>query len=72
MYSVFCHLSPDFRLSIAWVLRCPFDGAGDMVQLQSKLEALPPSHGKADWDGVGHRHRHFFGKVWQNKRCKHV
>ena len=44
---------PDFRLSIAWLLRCPFDGAGDMVQLQSKLEALPPSHGKAEWDGKG-------------------
>ena len=26
--------------------RCPFDGAADMVQLQSKLEALPASHGK--------------------------
>ncbi|CAL1167654.1 unnamed protein product [Cladocopium goreaui] len=26
---------------------CPFDGAADMAQLQSKLEGLPPSHGKA-------------------------
>jgi len=33
---------------------CPFDGAGDMVQLQSKLEALPPSHGKADVGGRSH------------------
>lgn len=23
------------------------------MQLQSKLEALPPSHGKAEWDGMG-------------------
>lgn len=33
---------------------CPFDGAADMAQLQSKLEELPPSHGKADEGGKSH------------------
>lgn len=34
-------------------VRCPFTEAGDMAQLQSKLEALPASHGKAS---VAERH----------------
>lgn len=33
---------------------CPFDGAADMAQLQSKLEGLPPSHGKAEEGGKSH------------------